>query len=38
MGFLGGLFLVQGILRGFVGSLRDFLGFDFGPQSIISVT
>jgi len=38
MGVFGGLIFGPGIFLGFVGSLRDVLGFDFCPHSIIPVT
>ena len=37
-GSFGRLMFVQRIFFGFVGSRRDFLGFDFCPHSIIPVT
>ena len=37
-GFLWGLIFGPGIFFGFVGSPRDFLGFDFCPHLIIPVT
>ena len=38
MEFFGALSFSPGIFLGFVGSPRDFLGFDFCPHSIIPVT
>ena len=38
MGFLGGEFLVQGFFWVLLEALGIFLGFDFGPHSIIPDT